>query len=417
MRIVLLGGAGLMGRATARDLLERHPALELVIADLDVAAAERLAAALTEAVPSAAGGRVSAASVDVTDADATRAAIRGADAVVNSTLYYFNVAVMRAALAERIPYVDLGGLFHITREQLKLDDEFRAAGVTAIIGMGSTPGITNVQARHAASLLSELDAIRIYCGNTPNPDSPSAWGYSIHTILDEVSKPPVVYRDGEFRELQPLAEPEPWRFLEPIGVQEVHHSLHSEIATLPLTIPGVRDVSFKLNHFGFTPRAMRELKALADAGLDSMEPVHVPDRRDGAAAPAAVRPRDVLIAALERDAERRSGEARERGEDPDAFVVDNEEVAVEVDGARNGERVTVRVDTLARGREDWRLAGGTLLTATPPGIVAMWLADGSLVQPGVHPPETSVDPTRLFEALDERGFRTTVDVVPRAWAG
>jgi saccharopine dehydrogenase-like NADP-dependent oxidoreductase len=118
----------------------------------------------------------------------------------------------------------------------------------------------------------------------------------------------------------------------------------------------------------------------------------------------------VLIAALAREGERFAAESRVRGEDPDAFVVDHEEVCVVVDGTRHGRPARVRIDTLARGREDWALAGGTLLTATPPGIVAGWLADGSLHAPGVHPPETVIDPERLFAELDRRGMRTTVQV-------
>ena len=230
-----------------------------------------------------------------------------------------------------------------------------------------------------------------------------------------MTKRPFVFRDGEFVELEPLAEPEPFAYLEPIGVQASHHSLHSEIATLPLTFAskGVRDVSFKLNHFGYTPRALAELKVLCDAGLASQEPVAVRERGTGEAGrSASVRPRDVLIAALARDGERLAAEARARGEDPDAFVVDHEEVCVVVDGTRDGRPARVRIDTIARGREDWQLAGGTLLTATPPGIVATWLADGSLRAPGVHPPETVIDPGRLFAELEWRGMKTSVTEVP-----
>ena len=232
MKIVLLGGAGLMGRATARDLLEMQSDVELVLADIDMAGAERVATSLGEDVAGAAG-RVRVARVDAADPDSVRPVIHGAAAVINSAQYYVNLPVMQAALAERVPYVDLGGLFHTTREQLQLFTAFRDAGVTAVIGMGSTPGVTNVQARHGARFLERIDSIHVYNGNTPNPDSLLAWGYSINTILDEVTKRPVVFRDGQFVELEPLAEPERFTFVEPIGELDVHHSLHSELASLP----------------------------------------------------------------------------------------------------------------------------------------------------------------------------------------
>lgn len=398
-----------MARATARDLLDRRPDVALVLADLDLPAARAVEEALRTASRTGAQ-QISAQRVDAADVDSVRDTIRDADVVINAAVYYFNLSVMHAALAERVPYVDLGGLFHVTRQQLLLHTVFERAGLTAIIGMGSTPGITNVQARHAVTLLDRVETIGIYCGNTPNADSPGVWGYSINTILDEATKPPMVFRDGRLQELEPLAEPTTWSFLEPIGEKEVHQSLHSEIATLPFSFAdrGVRECFFKINYFGYTPAALRQLKALADAGMASLDPVAVPDRgRPGEI--AQVRPRDVLVAALGREEQRRA-EASERGGDGDAFVVDHEEVAVEVTGTRDGRRTVVRVDTIASGRPDWRLAGGTILTATPPGVVACWLADGSLSLPGVHPPENAIDPERLFGELERRGMRTTVRV-------
>lgn len=404
MRIVLLGGGGLMARVIARDLVEHHPGLELVLGDLDPAAAERVAATLA-ATDSAAARGVSVAAVDAGDPTAVAALIRGAGACLNAALYYFNVSVMEAALAERVPYLDLGGLFHVTRRQLPLTDPFARAGVTAVIGMGSTPGVTNVQARHAAERLDRVERIAVYCGSSPPVTRLDGWSYSIHTILDEISKPPVVFRDGRLVQLEPLAEPETFRFLDPIGPQEVHHSLHSELATLPdaFAAQGLRDCSFKLNYFGFAAPVALRLRVLAEAGLADTEPLAVRDRSGGGAL-ASVSPRDVLLAVL----------ARRAGDDPAAadFTVDHEEVAVEVRGTRDGRPLNVRIDTLAAGRADWGVPGGTLLTATPPAIVAGWLADGSLRLPGVHAPERAIDPQRLFEALAARDIHTTIEERP-----
>lgn len=381
VRIALIGGGGLMARATARDLLETRPDVGLVLADLDVDAARGVAAGL-----GAGRERVEVRRVDASDVEGVRGVLRGTDAVINAAHYYFNLSVMEAALRERVPYVDLGGLFHMTLRQLPLHGEFERAGVTAVIGMGSTPGVTNVQARHAVGMLDRVERIGVYCANTPEADAPEAWGYSIQTIIDELTKAPMVFRDGELRELEPLAEPEEWEFLPPIGRKEVHHSLHSEIATLPFSFAerGVRECFFKLNYFGYTPAALRRLKAMLDE-----------------------RPREEVIAELM--------VRRERAGGADEFVVDHEEVAVEVRGERDGQPATVRIDSMGVGRADWRISGGTLLTATPPGIVATWLADGTLRAPGVHPPEVVVEPERLLAELSARGMRTQVRVNARPW--
>ena len=70
------------------------------------------------------------------------------DVVVNCTQYNWNLDVMSAALAARVNYMDLGGLYHMTKKQFALDRDFRRIGKLAIAGMGGAPGITNVMARH-----------------------------------------------------------------------------------------------------------------------------------------------------------------------------------------------------------------------------------------------------------------------------
>ena len=140
VRIVVLGGAGIIGRAIGRDLASDRAVRELVVADLDLEGARKAAASF---------GRpgVTAVRIDVTDHAALVRLLEGAGAVVNAVQYTFNLAVMAACLDARVPYVDLGGLFHTTRRQLELDARFKSAGVLAVLGLGSCPGVANVQAR------------------------------------------------------------------------------------------------------------------------------------------------------------------------------------------------------------------------------------------------------------------------------
>ena len=154
----VVGGAGSMGRITVRDLAETcSPSDELLIADYNLERASALAASLQG------GGRprVRAIRVDVTDHAAAAAALTGAFVLVNTAQYQLNLHVMEAALAVGAHYVDIGGLFHMTRRQLELDARFKAAGRTAILGIGTAPGITNLLARLGAERLEE---VRSTCG-------------------------------------------------------------------------------------------------------------------------------------------------------------------------------------------------------------------------------------------------------------
>src|SRR5206468_2482054 len=116
---------------------------------------------------------------------------------VNTAAYRVNIEAMRAALSAGAHYVDLGGLFHVTREQLALDGEFRAAGLVAVLGMGSTPGKTNVMAARAAELLGgRVERIVVAAaGRDPEPPAgPLVAPYAVETILDELSMPTPVVR-------------------------------------------------------------------------------------------------------------------------------------------------------------------------------------------------------------------------------
>lgn len=396
MRIVILGGAGIIGRAVALDLAGDPAVREIVIADLDPEGARKAAAAVARP-------GVTAVGADVTDHASLVRLLQGAGAVINSVQYRFNVQVMRACLEARAHYIDLGGLFHTTRKQLELDAAFRAAGLLAIPGLGSCPGLANVQARILADTFEEVTSIRIYNGATPDQGDSLAWPYSIDTIFDEITQPPVVFRDGEFRETAPLGEEEIYRFQDPIGAAKVHLSLHSEVATLPLTYAskGIKECFFKISFFGYSEKALRQLQFLAGLGLASTEPIEVRGQK--------VRPRDVLIETLKR--------APQGGRTTNPGFKD---IVTEVRGMRDGKPVTGRVETTAWPHAARGLTGGTLLVATPPAIVARWLAQGGPGQggpaqgiralAGVVPPERSVDAARFFRELSARGPQTTVSV-------
>ena len=150
MKVVALGGAGGMGRVAARTAATLDVTSVLVVADLDGEAAERLAA---ECGPGA-----SALPVDVTDEAALRRLLGETDVVLNTTgpFYRFGVPILRAAIDARCHYLDINDDWEPTLEMLALDSEARSAGVTAIVGLGASPGISNLL---AVSAMRDLDEV------------------------------------------------------------------------------------------------------------------------------------------------------------------------------------------------------------------------------------------------------------------
>lgn len=385
MRIVVLGGAGMMGCIAVQDLAHSKGVDEVVIADRHRENAEIVAGLINSP-------KVSIVQVDVRDHEALAAVLRGANACLNATVYYFNLEIMGACLEERVNYTDLGGLFHTTRKQLLLDEQFKLMGIGAVLGVGSAPGIPNVQARYAADRLDTVESIRIYDGIKPPPPEIVAFSYAVPTIVDELTEPPMVYRDGEFVACEPLSEFEDYWFAPPIGLLPMHLSLHSEVATLPVSFgyKGLRECFFKINYWGMAPQTVEKVKVLADFGFASREPVQV--------AETSVAPRDLMVALMSQYVPPIESFLAPPANEPPNWT---KEIVTEVKGTRYGKDVTYRLGTLT--------VKGALPTGVAPSIVARWLAEGR-VELGVHPPELALEPEPFFKELEERGIPTQVSV-------
>ena len=154
MRVFVLG-AGRMGSAVVQDLIHTRKDVELGVGDMHVDRAQEL---VKEA------GLGQAFKVEVTDLESLSSILQKYEAVVNATWYENNLHVMKACLKAGCNYNDLGGLFHETRKQLALDSEAKTRGISAVVGGGESPGITNVMCALAAEGLASVESVKVYAG-------------------------------------------------------------------------------------------------------------------------------------------------------------------------------------------------------------------------------------------------------------
>jgi len=385
MKIVVLGGAGKMGCIAVQDLAGDRRVGEVVIADRDLAQARTVVGIINNS-------KVSIQQVDVTDHDALVATLKGADACLNATVYYFNLQVMEACLKGGVPYTDMGGLFHTTRRQLELSDRFAEAGLSAVLGMGSAPGVPNVQARYAADRLDTIESIRIYDGIKPPPPDDVRFTYAVPTIVDELTLAPMAYRDGEFVACEPLSEFEDYWFTRPLGLLPMHLSLHSEVATLPITFQGkgIAECFFKINYWGMAKETVEKIRVLADFGFAGREPVEVKGQ--------PVVPRDLLVAMMSEYVPPITDFLAPPKKQPPDWA---KEIVTEVRGTKDSKTLTYRLGTLT--------CKGALPTGVAPARTALWLAEGR-IPPGVYPPEAVIEPEPFFKELEAREIYTQVSV-------
>jgi saccharopine dehydrogenase (NAD+, L-lysine-forming) len=354
---VVLGGVGAIGRVVVRDLFESHPRNRILIADYNAAIARAYARAFRSR-------RVNAALADARDPEQLAKVFRGRAVVINCTQHGFNLNVMRAALTAKAHYVDLGGLFCWTRKQLKLNGRFRRAGLTAILGGGCAPGITNVMTRAAVDKLGRVESVRIRVGASDLNVRPAdfSFPYSATTIVEEFTLTPWVFARGTFREVKPRTGWERIKFPRPVGVQWVVCTRHSEVATIPLSF-GRRGLTFCDFKVSFDRSFVREVIQRLKDGWTV---------RDFMKLPA-----------------------------PRGMVKDYEVSRVTVRGAGK----TITVDCHAKANRRWHASAGDIDTGCPPSILAQMIATGLIEQRGVLAPEVAVPVEPFFRELRKRGMK------------
>ncbi|HET8843578.1 MAG TPA: saccharopine dehydrogenase C-terminal domain-containing protein, partial [Ktedonobacteraceae bacterium] len=354
---------------------------QITVADYNEERARELVADLASA-------KLVAKQIDVNDEERLRALLHGADVALSAVDYVFNLPILRACIAERIHYADLGGLFHMSRTLMALHEEAEAAGITAVLGMGGTPGITNLLARSAVDQLDQVESIKVQLGcvdSTPSR-APLVPPYSLRTILDEFTKEPQVFQDGQWHAEQPLSGQEDLIFPSPVGQATAVYSLHSECATFPISFSdkGIRYVSFKI---AFPTEFMARLKFLVDLGFGSDKPISI----DG----VQVSPRKVLAHLVE------------------AFPVENVEpqdcdvLRVVTHGATDGQPTTITSQVIVHPYRRWGVSAGALDTGTPLAIVGYMLANGEVTRRGAHGPEACVPVAPFFRELARYDMQVT----------
>lgn len=361
MRVGLLGAGGTIAPAIARDLAESGEVETLTLLDLDGARARAVA-------ERHGAGKATGAAVDASDRQALTLALDGCGLLVNAASYRVNLAAMDACLAAGCSYIDLGGLYHLTRDQLAMSGEFEQRGLLAILGAGAGPGKTNLMAALAARELDEVHVVRCAsAGLDTDPPPGFSTPYAVQTLMDELTVSPMVVREGVASELEPMTSGGTIHFPDPIGDRDSLYTLHSEVHTLPDSL-GARECDFRLS---ISPAVLDELTALRERPAEE-------------------------IAAM-------------RAEPPSPRTYSGQNV--EVRGVREGASTTVTVTAITVPHEDWGLGGGIVSTASVAAAAARLYARGRVPGVGALPPEGCLDPDELFAELEPRGCTIEISVI------
>jgi saccharopine dehydrogenase-like NADP-dependent oxidoreductase len=306
------------------------------------------------------------------------------ESVVNCAWYQTNLGVMDACLKGGATYTDLGGFFDTCLKQIDLHKKWKDAGINATIGLGSTPGMTNIAGAAGAKKLDSVDTIDITCswGNTL-PVKEAGWpGYSIRTVLDEFTQESVQWINGKYAKQKILGGETDVTMPEPIGKVKAYFIKHSEPATMGKYL-NAKNVTFRI---GFPASDMNTFLTLRALGFADTNPLE--------ASGAKISPLDYLTSMYQRGiSEGRAAPPKEKIE-YDMFRID-------CIGRKDNMPATVTYFIVTWNDPD-RGVSSARDTSVPPAIVAHWQHTKRIKEAGVFPAEATVEPEAFFRELGKR---------------
>lgn len=386
MKITILGAAGIQAQGVIRDLCTSPDVKEIILADL-----EKTKEVLEERSNSWGNNKTRISFVDVRNKDDLKKTIRGSQIVAHCISHIFNLQVMEACYEEGCHYVDMGGLFHYYRKQVLYHNQWKQKGLIAVLGMGSAPGITNVLARFAVDHLDSVESIHLRDGiaNFAISDFPLTVPYSIGTLLQEFNENCYIFKNGDWIEVPAFSQEEIVHFTEPVGTMKVYATIHSEVASIPVSFKskGIKEMSFKL---GLPSDFEQKMRFLVKIGMGSNIPIDI---------------KGVKISPIEF-----FSALAERFPKPSGKPADYKCLRADVKGLKDGIPTEIRTEVNCSPYEPWNMKTGPYSVGVPVGITCRMIGKGEIKERGCLPAEICIPPNIFFRYLAERGMHSTIQI-------
>ena len=372
-----------MAYATIKDLLEidTDEVSKVVIADINYEKVKNVAGKFQNA-------KLVPVRVDIAEHAKLVELMKESDVVIDSSYVSgtTSLSVMKAALEAGVHVVNLGQLDREEETQAAtMSDAFTKAGLSGILGLGSSPGISNLMVRELADRLDIVNTVEISFAYESVGTSTLPIKEPFAFAFEEFVESPLIFQDAKFVNIPPQSGTQYIEFPAPIGMRPAFCIPHSEVWSVAETFKekGIKNVSVRA---GFAPEFVKKVNFLVDCGLMSHESVKVGG--------IDVVPSDVLFSCL-------AQLPPEQGK-----VVDYGCTRVVAVGTKNKEKVEYTALMLNRPYKG--LTNAQHRTGHSPSIAARMLHKDEIKTKGVFPPERGVDPKPFFRELAKRELEIAV---------
>ncbi|AWD21867.1 saccharopine dehydrogenase family protein [Fuscovulum blasticum] len=367
-RNVLIIGAGGVAQVVAHKCAQVNDRLgELHIASRRVEKAEAIIAGVMDKGAMKVPGVFKAHAVDAMDTGAVAHLIRqtGCQIVINVGSAFVNMTVLEACIETGAAYLDTA----IHEDPAKVcetppwygnyewrrRDRCKAAGVTAILGIGFDPGVVNAWARVAEGMLDRIDSIDIVDINAGSHGRYFATNFDPEINFREFTGTVYSWQNGGWQSNSMFEVGQTWT-LPVVGDQKAYLTGHDEVHSLSARYPQA-DVRFWM---GFGDHYINVFTVLKNLGLLSEKPVMTAEGQE-------VVPLKVVKAVLP---------------DPASLAptyTGKTCIADVVRGTRDGKPVELTIYNVADHAEAYAETGAQGISYTagvPPVVAALLIAEG-----------------------------------------
>lgn len=292
-RVLIIGCGGVASVAIQKCCQNSAVFQEMMIASRTKAKCD----ALRQKLEGKTDTKITTAQVDADNKDEVVALIQGyqPELVMNIALPYQDLTIMEACLECRVNYMDTANYEPENIEepawravyekrckeegfsayfdyswQWAYRKKFEEAGITALLGSGFDPGVT--QAYCAYALKHEFDVIEtidILDCNGGDHGYAFATNFNPEINLREVSAPGSYWENGRWVEVPAMSIKRVYDF-DQVGTKDMYLLHHEEIESLAKNIPDVKRIRFFMT---FGQSYLDHMRCLEDVGMLSTTPI------------------------------------------------------------------------------------------------------------------------------------------------
>ncbi|NLF39627.1 saccharopine dehydrogenase family protein [bacterium] len=197
--------------------------------------------------------------------------------VINVALPYQDLTIMDACLATGVDYLDTANYEppdeakFCYKWQWAYRRRFKDAGLTALLGCGFDPGVTNIftayARKHHFDAISHLDIVDANAGSHGHA---FATNFNPEINIREITQRGKYYENGRWVVVPPLSRHCTFDFPGGIGPKEIYLLYHEELESLAKNIKGARRMRFWMT---FSENYLTHLRVLQNVGMTRIDPV------------------------------------------------------------------------------------------------------------------------------------------------